>query len=72
MEKKQFLFLLDELLELDNGTLQGHELLTDLDAWDSLAVIGFIALVDENCGKIIAPSKLVKAQTINDLIGLTQ
>ncbi|MCX7125542.1 MAG: acyl carrier protein [Gammaproteobacteria bacterium] len=72
MEKKQFLLLLDELLELDNGTLQGSELLADLEAWDSLAAMGFIALVDENCGKIISPSGLVKAKTVNDLIKLAE
>ena len=70
MEKKQFLFLLDELLELDKGTLQGDELLSNLDMWDSLTAIGFIALVDENCGKIIAPTGLMNAKTVNDLYSL--
>jgi acyl carrier protein len=72
MERRRFLTLLDELLEFDSGTLQGNEQLKDLESWDSLAAIGYIALVDENYGKIVSASKLSQAQTINDLINLTE
>ena len=50
MDRKEFLLALDEMLELDPGTLTGDETLESLEAWDSLAVISFIALVDEKTG----------------------
>ena len=46
MTKKDFFLLIDELLENDPGTITGDEVLTQQSKWDSLAVIGFIALLD--------------------------
>lgn len=70
MDRKEFLLALDEMLELDDGTLTGAEELESIDAWDSLAVISFIALVDEKLGHVVEGEKLVKAKTVQDLLGL--
>ncbi|KAA0684094.1 acyl carrier protein [Roseomonas genomospecies 6] len=70
MDRKEFLLALDEMLELDDGTLTGAEELESIDAWDSLAVISFIALVDERLGHVVEGEKLVKAKTVEDLLGL--
>ncbi|UKJ75892.1 acyl carrier protein [Azospirillum brasilense] len=70
MDRKEFLLALDEMLELDAGTLTGAEELESIDAWDSLAVISFIALVDERLGHVVEGEKLVKAKTVDDLLGL--
>ncbi|NRA73975.1 MAG: acyl carrier protein [Rickettsiales bacterium] len=68
MNKKEFLQLIDELLELDSGTLKGDEDLDSLSSWDSLAVLGFITLVDKKFDLVLNPDNIVKAKTINDLI----
>jgi len=70
MDRKEFLLALDEMLELDPGTLTGAEELESIDSWDSLAVISFIALVDERLGHVVEGEKLVKAKTVDDLLGL--
>lgn len=70
MDRKDFLLALDEMLELDAGTLTGAEELESLDNWDSLAVISFIALVDEKLGLVVEGEKLAKAKTVNDLLAL--
>jgi acyl carrier protein len=70
MNRADFLNALDEMLELDPGTLTGEEVLEGLDSWDSLAVISFIALVDEHFDKVVAGEDLAKAKTINDLLAL--
>ncbi|MDQ2106405.1 acyl carrier protein [Azospirillum isscasi] len=70
MDRKDFLLALDEMLELDAGSLTGAEELESIDTWDSLAVISFIALVDERLGHVVEGEKLVKAQTVDDLLGL--
>jgi acyl carrier protein len=69
MTKEQFLALIDELLELDSGTLQGDEKLDDLD-WNSLAVIGFMALADEHFGVSVTPASLARCKSIDDLAGI--
>jgi acyl carrier protein len=70
--KAQFLKLLDELLELDLGTLRGDELLTNLPRWDSLALIGFIALLDENLGVSVPATKINECKTVADLMALVK
>jgi acyl carrier protein len=71
MKKEEFLAKLDELLELPDATLKGTEALKDLEAWDSLAVLSFIALVDEHCGITVAPKDIAACKTVNDLVALT-
>lgn len=70
MDTKDFLLALDEMLELDPGTLTGNEELESLENWDSLAVISFIALVDEKLGLVVEGEKLAKAKTVADLLAL--
>jgi acyl carrier protein len=71
MEKAVFLEKLSEILELPPGSLTGSENLADLEAWDSLAVMSFIAMVDENCGMAVAPKQIAACKTVDDLLALT-
>jgi acyl carrier protein len=70
MKPSEFFSLLDEMLELAPGTISGNERLEDLENWDSLAVISFIALVDEHFGILIESERLAAAETVGDLYGL--
>jgi acyl carrier protein len=71
MTREEFIAAFNELLELPPGTLLGGEALKDLEAWDSLAVLSFIAMVDERCGVTVAPKQILTCTTVNDLHGLT-
>ncbi len=70
MTKKQFIALIDELLENDPGTLTGVEALADLPKWDSLAVIGFIALLDQHFAVSVPAVKIMNCRTVSDLAAL--
>ena len=70
MKTAEFLAHLDDMLELDPGTLTGDEQLSDIPEWDSLAVISFIALVDEQFEIILEGEKLAEAKSLADLISL--
>ena len=70
MEKSEFLFLLDELLELEPGTVKGSETLDSIEGWNSLAVISFMALVDEHFGISLPPRQIAGCSTIADLMAL--
>jgi len=67
MKPKDFLRLLDEVIEADPGTVEGTELLTDLPKWDSLAVLSFIAAVDTHFHIQISAEDLAACQTVPDL-----
>lgn len=70
MNKKEFLRKLEDILELDDNTLNGTENLEELDDWDSLAVMSFIAMVDEDFGIAIDADGIMGCKTINDLADL--
>ena len=70
MKKKDFLKMIEEIIEAESGTLIGDELIEDLEAWDSLAIVNFIALVDENFGLTLSPQEIQESKTVNDLMAL--
>jgi len=70
MSKQKFLLLLDELFEEDPNTLTGDERLQDIEIWDSLTALGFIALVDEQFNIILSGNDIENCETVNDLVNL--
>lgn len=70
MSKTDFLALLDELFELDEGTIQGTDALQGIPGWGSLTFVGLIALADEECGVTLSPADVLGCKTVDDLIGL--
>lgn len=70
MTLTSFCHLLDELFEVDEGTIKGNESLEALHAWDSLAILSFMALADEKFGVTLEPRALVACKTVPDLIAL--
>jgi acyl carrier protein len=67
MGKQSTFDALEELLRLPGGSLKGKEQLTDLNQWDSLAMIEFVAMVDERFGIEILPEDVRKCRTVDDL-----
>jgi acyl carrier protein len=70
MDRLTFLTLLDEMFELPAGTLKGPEKLEDLENWSSMAMVSFVALVDEHFNYPVSPRGFVNCETIDDLLGL--
>ncbi len=58
-----------ENLELSPGTLQGCERLEDLEMWDSVCMMSYIALAD-TLGVKLSPRQIVGCSTVDDLAKL--
>lgn len=69
MNQKEFFALLEDILEIDEGSLTPE---TDLQAvgWDSLADVSFIAAVDSQLGMTLDPNHLSQSKTVQDLLKL--
>jgi acyl carrier protein len=63
----EFYSKIDELLETDPGAIKGGDLLADLDMWDSLAVLSFIAMADKNYGVNIPAKRIAQCRSVDDL-----
>lgn len=70
MTKQKLLHELEQMMELDHGSLTGEEVLTDLPAWDSLQILKLLVLVDEKFGVVIDGAHVMLAKTVNDLLVL--
>ncbi|MCP3177559.1 acyl carrier protein [Desulfuromonas sp. KJ2020] len=70
MNKAGFYEQLDDVLNLEPGTVEGDEKLEDFDMWDSLGVVTFIALMDEHLEVTLSPEAISKAETVADLLAL--
>jgi acyl carrier protein len=72
MNRDEFLLEMDEILDLPAGTLRGHERLEELQNWDSISLITFIALAESNNGVSISPAQVVGCSTVADLLCLAR
>ncbi len=70
MEIGKKLELLEEMMELDGGTLKPETVLENLDEWDSLASLSLIVLLDEEFGKEIGGEDIKKLKTIQDILDI--
>lgn len=70
MEKREFLKKIEEIIEADEDILNGSEFLSELEDWDSLAVMSFISMVDFNFSITLEAEKITGCKTVNDLYSL--
>lgn len=69
MNKKELLIKIKDLL-LRKDPINPSMKLSEIEEWDSLAIISVISLYDKNFSKVITIEKINKCETIRDLINL--
>lgn len=72
MSKTEFLELLDELFELEPGTIKPADVLQEISGWSSMTFVGLIALADDEYGVALPPAKVLECTTVEDLISLLE
>lgn len=69
MKKSEFIEKLKEALEIDTGEEVTEETnLKDFEGYDSVGVLGIIAMVDASFGKQLSASDIQKVTTVGSLI----
>jgi acyl carrier protein len=67
MSFDEFLTHLSDILDIPATDLQPDRKLADLGNWDSMALVSFIAFVDEYLEKTLSPRAIAPCRTIADL-----
>lgn len=62
--------ILEEMLELDVGTLTPKTKLSNIVEWDSLAAISFMVLLDELYDRKISGSQIREFRTVADAVAV--
>lgn len=70
MTRDEFLRALEEVLQIDAGTLKQGLALAAVPEWDSLGVVDFQGLVDESLGVQLKPEHINACNTVDDLLAL--
>jgi acyl carrier protein len=68
MTNKDKCALLEEILEVEEGTINEEMCLNEVNQWDSIAQISFISLMDDKFDRLVGHDEIKKCHTINDLL----
>jgi acyl carrier protein len=69
MTKEQFLEKMIDLLDTEEEVTM-NSVLQNIEEWDSLSFVSFLAMVNVSTGKKLEPTTVKTAQTIGDLFEL--
>ncbi len=68
MTEKEKLAMLEETLDLAEGTLSAETVLTDLDEYDSMAKLSLIVLMDDEFGVKVTGDMIKGFRTVGDIL----
>lgn len=69
--KPEFYGKMESLLNIPAGSVQGYQSLSTLKSWDSLTILEFIVMADNEYQANLEPSAIAACQTVDDLAELT-
>lgn len=72
MSQQEKIALLEEIMDLDEGVLSLDTVLEDIEEWDSVAILSFIATMDEHFEKTIKGSDIKAFVTVQDAIAVME
>ena len=68
MKQEEKIALLEDLLDLDGGTLKAQTELTSISEYDSMAKLSLIVLMDDEFGKKLTGEQIRVFKTIQDIL----
>lgn len=70
MTEQKKLEMIAEMMELELDEIKEDAVLADYEEWDSVAILSFIVLMDEEFGKDINGTNVRELVTIKDLMDM--
>lgn len=71
LDINQFYRKMEGLLNVPVGSLKGERELQTLKSWDSLTILEFIVLADNDFKSDVEPADITSCRTVDDLARLT-
>ena len=72
MNNEKKMELVAEILDLEVEDLTPETKLSTLAEWDSIAILSFIAMMDEEFGKAVKGAEIKQFETIQDAINVME
>lgn len=68
MTQEEKIAMLEELLELENGTLSAETELASIEEYDSMTKLSLIVMMDDEFNKKLTGEQLLAFKTVNDIL----
>lgn len=68
MNTQEKLAALEDIMELDEGTLAPETQLGEIEEWDSLAALSYVVLMGDEFNKKISGKEIRAFQTVQDIM----
>ena len=72
METKEKLAALEDIMELDEGTLTPETRLEEIEEWDSLSALSFVVLLGDEFGRKISGQEIRAFETVQDMLDVME
>ncbi|MCM1232274.1 MAG: acyl carrier protein [Ruminococcus flavefaciens] len=69
---EELLEMLEDIMDLDEGTLETTTVLEDVEEWDSLSALSLMAEAKKNYGKKLSADDITSFVTVQDIIDYLQ
>lgn len=70
MTEQEKIALIEETLEVDEGTLSPETVLEDVDEYDSMTKLGLIVLMDDEFGVKLTGDMVKGFKTVSDILAV--
>ena len=70
MTVQEKIILLEDMLEVDEGTLKEDAMLEDIDEWNSLAYLSFSVLLSAEFDKKVPAAEVKKYTSVKELLDI--
>ncbi|KWW31936.1 MAG: Uncharacterized protein AUK63_32 [bacterium P3] len=68
MTQEEKIAMLENMLELEAGSLKPEMELKDVAEYDSMAKLSLIVMMDEECGKKLTGEQIREIKTVQDIL----
>ena len=68
MNLQEKLTLIEEVLDVAEGSLTPETLLAEVDEWDSIAALSLIVMLDEKFEKTVSGAQIKALESVNDIL----
>ena len=59
---------LEDLMDIDSGSLTPDLLLSDIEEWDSLSALSYVVMMKDDFGKKISGDEIRAFKTVQDIL----
>ncbi|WP_298995848.1 hypothetical protein [uncultured Desulfovibrio sp.] len=68
MNEKEKLAALEEMMEMDEGTLSPEASLSEIEEWDSLAALSYVVFMSDEFGRKMSGAQVRSFKTVKDIL----